>query len=184
MTDQLFDTIRLHRELYRADPASVTRMVARHPPTTKDRDGTPQGEPADAVGMNLSARLIRYLGHPEGYGEAFPWRSALWYLRAECRREHRYHREVKWNGSLCETAVRLVVMDRLTIREASRRLGYSYLARILREGLQFIEDHIDARRSELDQGQELPVPPLGHLPLPGLHAEECPSCRRALALAE
>jgi hypothetical protein len=177
---KLDETIALHRELYRADPASVTRLVVRYPPVTKSREGDPEGEPADGVGMNLSAKMIRYLGHPEGYGEVFPWRSALWSLRGECRRTHRYHRDERWNGSLCEFAIRAVIMARLSVPEAQARLGYPTLTRIVREGLEYMEAHLDARQraASLDQAEvETHEPPV-HRSLPGLHQEECPICRQ------
>src|SRR5690348_11112766 len=97
-----------HRQLYAAE-RQLSAMVAHHPPVTIDLNtGILQEEPSAAIGMTVNARLLRLLGHPDGYGASFPWSKALWRLRAECRRKHPHHRGSDvpyWRGSLCHQAV-------------------------------------------------------------------------------
>lgn len=179
--ETLAETIERHREAYRDDPRSITRMVARQPPTTKDGRGLREQEPADANGMNLSGRLIKYLGHPEGYGEDFPWTGALWLLRAWCRKNHRYHRGPEgWDGSLCHKMVRLAVVYELSVVEVGQALDYKGAAMVLRKALEHMDDELARRgRQAAQDGTDVEVhEPPGHRPLPGLHAQECPQCRR------
>lgn len=83
-------------------------------------------EDAAQLGLNLSARLTKLLGHPEGYGQSYPWRSAAWRLRYHCRREHPGHTERdEFRGALCERLVKLVILYHHSLEEACGVLGTS-----------------------------------------------------------
>jgi hypothetical protein len=151
-------TIALHRDLYRAD-LNIPRLVSRQPPTTFDpHSGELHEEPATRTGMSMSGPLLRYLGHPEGYGELYPWARALWELRHWCRREHRFHRDASrpyWRGSLCHSLVRLTVIGAdkgnygpLSIEEAGKVLRYDNPEPVLRLALEHIEETIDKRQRD------------------------------------
>jgi hypothetical protein len=196
---QLADTLALHRDLY-ADDLSIPRLVSRTPPTTLDRHtGELEEEPADANGMNLSGPMIRFLGHPESWGDQHPWLKALWLLRGWCRREHPDHRGADkpfYRGSLCHTAVSLCVMGRvpgypgpLSPSEASAVLRTD-IEEVLQRALDWILEQIDrAQRDAIERERaltkhvrpvgepEAPAPETPHN-LEGAHAEECPRCLR------
>jgi hypothetical protein len=193
----LEQAIELHRELYRAD-THIDRLVARQPPTSLDLNtGLLDEEPAAAIGMTVSGRLLRYVSHPEGYGSDFPWSKALWNLKAWCRREHPFHRGADvpyWRGSLCWQLVYLTVVGKpkgdgpATITEAARILRYDNPEPVLRLALERIEQSMDdyraraEKRAREDEGRgdgAIPVQRPPHHAVPGLHAAECPQCRRA-----
>lgn len=48
------------------------------------------------LGLSMSAQLVRRLGHPEGYGNAFPVARALDDLRGWCRGRHLEARSGPW----------------------------------------------------------------------------------------
>lgn len=150
----LEQTIELHRNLYR-DDTWIERLVQRQPPTTLDaHTGMLDQEPADAVGMSMSARLLRYVSHPEGYGSDFPWSKALWLVRSWCRRTHRrrYHStETHWNGSLCHQMVVYVVIRGWSVQNAAAILGYDNPEPILRDAFQYIEETMDDFRRKQEQ---------------------------------
>jgi hypothetical protein len=154
----LDDRIEDHRAMYRAD-LLIPRLVSRQPPTTLDLNtGQLDQEPADANGMNLSGRMIKRLGHPEGFGADFPWTKALWLTRSWCRRDHRrrYHSaDELWQGSLCHRMVYLVVVEGWGVQRAGFKLHYTDPAAILRDAFDFIEDTIDDfRRSQEQRARE------------------------------
>ena len=153
-----------HRAAYRSD-LLISRMVSRQPPTTLDLNtGELESEPADANGMNLSAALIRLLGHPEGYGMHHPWLKALWLMRSWCRRAHRrrYHStEEAWEGSLCHRMVYLVIVEGWHPRRAGLMLNYTDPEAILRDAFRFLEETLDdfrrqqEQRAKEDEGRQL-----------------------------
>jgi hypothetical protein len=194
----LEQAIETHRELYRADTL-IDRLVARQPPTTLDLNtGILHVEDGTRIGMTMSGRLLKYVGHPEGYGADFPWSKALWLLRVECRRRHHDHRAADrpyWRGSLCHEAVKLVVIGGesggtgpLSPEHAGRILRIDRIDELLLRAFRFLEESMDSfrRRAELrareDEGRgdgAIPVPRAAHHAVPGLHKQDCPQCRRA-----
>ena len=148
----LDDTIALHRNLYR-DDLFIDRLVQRQPPTSLDLNtGVLDQEPAAAIGMTISGRLLRYVSHPEGYGSDFPWSKALWLLRSWCRREHRYHMTPRhWNGSLCHQLVIFVVIRGWSVQNAAAILAYDNPEPILRDAFTFMEDTMDDFRRKQEQ---------------------------------
>ena len=153
-----------HKALYRAD-LQIGRLVARQPPTSLDLNtGQLHQEPAAAIGMTMSGPLLRRLGHPEGYGQSYPWTKALWLMRRWCRNDHRrrYHSvERHWNGSLCHQLVIFVVVHGWSVENAGKILGYDNPEPVLREAFDFIEHRIDdfraaaERKAREDEGQAL-----------------------------
>ena len=182
--------IEWHRLAYKDDPASVSRLVSRQPPTTLDPNtGELHVEPGAATGMPMSGRLLRYLGHPEGYGGDFPWSKALWLLRVECRRRHQFHKgtpdQAYWQGSLCHQFVVFVVIRGWSVQNAARILRYDDPEKVLRFAFGFIEDQMDEfrrkaeRRAREDEGKfTIYDKPPEHHAVDGLHRAECPQCRR------
>lgn len=148
------------------------------------------------VGMPMSGRMLRYL---QGPGPDTPWAIALRGLRAECRRNHPYHRGPAvpyWRGSLCWQLVYMTVIGKpkgngpATIEEAAAILRYDNPEPVLREALQWIEDAMDRARQKAERRQRdeqgrgpgavpeyVPV----HHAVPGLHQADCPQCRRNAA---
>ena len=99
----LHNLIADHRQMYAAE-RYISRLATTTPPVMKDPDSGQYTSDAGHLGMTLTARLLRLLSHPEGYGRSFPWSKALWYLRVSCRRDHPFHRGSDvpyWRGSLC-----------------------------------------------------------------------------------
>lgn len=192
---RLLAQILLHQGMHHAE-LRIERLASRQPPTLIDRSGTRRSEPSTSLGMTLSARLLRYLSHPEGYGDAFPWSRALWLLRVECRRRHQHHRGPDvpyWRGALCHQLVMFTVVRGYSIASTARILRYDRPEPVLRYALAYIESVIDqlmASGRELDrQGEtERQARVSGHAlsaqphrerhDMPGLHRVECPQCRR------
>ena len=161
-----------HKALYRAD-LHVGRLVARQPPTSLNpKTGELKQEPAAAIGMTMSGPLLRRLGHPEGYGQSYPWTKALWLTRRWCRKEHRYHRGQifvmkdgekvdLWRGSLCHEAVLFVVVFGWSVENTGKILQYGGLGSVVRGAFDFIESTIDnfradaERKAREDEGQAL-----------------------------
>ena len=196
----LADQITLHRNLYR-DDTHISRLVQRQPPTTLDLNtGTLHQEPAAAVGMTMSARLLKYVSHPESYGSEFPWSKALYRLRWNCRKRHLDHRAADrpyWRGSLCWQAVHLVVVRGFGPVPAAQILRITSIEDVLlgienekgeRTGgaLGFIESAMDdyreraEKRSREDEGRFTiyDAAPVHHAPSQE-HIRECPNpqCR-------
>ena len=186
-------TIEDHRAMYRAD-LLIPKLVSRQPPTTLDpHTGELHVEPGAATGMPMAGRLLKYLGHPEGYGADFPWTKAAWKLRVECRRKHPHHRGADvpyWRGSLCHELVRFTIIRSYSVQSAVEILRYDNPEPLLREAFRFIEQVIDAerakaeRRAREDEGKftiydEAPV---HHAPSRE-HIAECPNpeCRKRRA---
>ncbi len=194
--------ILLHRGMHR-DDSYIDRMVARQPPTTRDPNtGEIKSHEAAAIGMNMSARLYRYVEAP-GPSE-FPWRSAFMRLRYECRRNHPYHTGPTvpyWRGSLCQELVRLVVIGPerripslpegpVSVENAAEILRYDNPEPVLRYALSWIEEAMDRARQKAEKRQRdeqgrgpgavpeyVPV----HHAVPGMHMADCPQCRRNAA---
>lgn len=179
-----------HRHLYRQD-TYIDRLVARQPPTSLDLNtGELHVEPGAAVGMPMSGRLLKYLGHPEAFGSDFPWSKALWLLRRECRAKHPHHRganEPYWRGSLCHQAVTFVVVRGWSVENTAKILRYDDPAPVLRWSFDYMERQIDelrrkAERRERENAGRFSVsdyPTHHHHSVPGLHKQECPQCQRA-----
>ena len=191
----LEQTIILHRNLYR-DDTHISRLVQRQPPTTLDLNtGTLHQEPAAAVGMTMSARLLKYVSHPEGFGSEFPWSRALYSLRGWCRREHRrrYHSTEKhWDGSLCHQMVKYVVIRGWSVQNAAAILDYDDPEPILRDAFDYIERRMEDFRVQAERKEReidghgpgaIPPPVHEHQSLPGLHLTDCVQCRKRLDAA-
>ena len=181
--------LHLHRNLYRSD-LHIHRLVSRQPPTTLDvNTGELYQEPGAATGMPMSGRLLKYLGHPEGFGSDFPWSKALWLLRVECRRKHPQHRSADrpfWRGALCHQAVLLTVVRGFSPENAGKILRLDHTDALLKGAFRFMEDAIDEARlvaearAREDEGRftiydQLPE---HHIPSEA-HIQECPNpiCR-------
>ena len=200
--EHLEATIALHREMHR-DDAYLEKLVSTQPPTTRDANtGIVSQHEATRVGMNMSSRLYRYVEAPGG--AEYPWWAAFKKLRYHCRSAHRkIHTGPDvpyWRGSLCQEAVRLVVIGPerrlpafdgpLTIHQASGLLRYDNLAPVLRYAFAYIESSMDdfrakaEKRAREDEGHgpgPIPTPTPGHHAVGGLHAVDCPNpaCRKA-----
>jgi hypothetical protein len=185
----LEQAIETHRELYRAD-LWIDRLVARQPPTSLNLNtGVLHQEPAAAIGMTVSGRLLRYVSHPEGYGSDFPWSKALWKLRVHCRRDHPYHRAADrpyWRGALCHQLVTFVIIREWSVANAASILRYDNPEPVLRLALERIESTMDdfraraEKRAREDEGRgdgPIPVERPQHHSVPGLHEQDCPQCR-------
>ena len=184
-------TIDLHRQLYHSD-LWIERLVSRQPPTSLDLNtGVLHQEPGAATGMPMSGRMLRYLSHPEGYGSDFPWSKALAALKYHCRKNHPDHRRADrpyWRGSLCWQVVFLVVVRGFSPTAAGQILRLERIEPLLPRALRTIEDTMDdyrakaEKRAREDEGRgdgAIPVERPAHHAVPGLHAAECPQCRRA-----
>lgn len=81
-------------------------------------------EPAAAIGMSLSASMVRLLGHDEGYGLAFPVRRALAGWTRQCRHSHK-----RWpdhaQQATCASLAYAVIAYEIPLEVASLRLGIS-----------------------------------------------------------
>lgn len=177
-----------HRAMYKAD-LLIPKLVSRQPPTTLDpHTGELHVEPGAATGMPMSGRLLKYLGHPEGYGADFPWSKAWNRLRTECRRRHRHHRGPKhWNGSLCHQLVAYVIVQGWSVHNAAQILDYDNPEPVLRSAFSFMESTIDDYRAKAERRAReeaghgpgaIPVEVPPHHAVPGLHRVDCPQCRR------
>jgi hypothetical protein len=162
--------VEFHRNL-RRDDLSIERMVARQPPTSRDPNtGIVTQHDATATGMNMSARLYRFV--ESAPISEFPWHGAFRMLRVECRRRHTFHRGSDvpyWRGSLCQEFVRLVVIGPekrlstgpLSIRQAAMILRYDNPEPVVRYAFAYIEAAMDQararaeRRAREDEGQAL-----------------------------
>jgi hypothetical protein len=187
--------IATHRGMYR-DDLFIERLVARQPPTTLDLNtGQLHVEDGTRIGMTMSGRLLKYVGHPDGFGADFPWSKALYRLRWHCRKHHEFHRASDrpyWRGSLCHQLVTFTVIRGFSVQNAAEILRYDNPEPVLREALQWIEDAMDrarqkAERRQRDEQGSGPgaVPeyvPAHHAPSQE-HVEECPNpeCRRRRA---
>lgn len=191
----LTSLVELHRAAYR-DELNVSRMVSRQPPTSLDvNTGMLHEEEATRIGMNMSGSLLRRLGHPEGFGSAYPWMRSLWLLRVECRRRHPHHRSAErpyWRGSLCHQAAKLVIIGGevhghgpLTIQQASKVLRVDKMEPLLRNAFRIIEETIDDFRRQADRRRReedgyssvLDRPPTQQRhDQPGMHQADCRQC--------
>ena len=83
-------------------------------------------EPPDRGGMNLSAAMIRLIGHDEGYGLAFPVRRALAEWNRYCRSHHQ-----RWpdhaTRPVCAELAYAVIRNRYSLAWAAEQSGVSYL---------------------------------------------------------
>lgn len=187
-------TLIAHRAMYR-DDIRIDRLVSRQPPTSLDvNTGLLDEEPGARVGMTMSGRLLRYVGHPEGYGADFPWSKAYWHLAVECRRAHPGHRgedRPYWRDNLCQQAVRLTVIGGddgsgpLSTAEAARVLRVESIDAVLKRCFRFIEERMDdfrrvsEQRAREDAGLgpgAVPRVEQGHRAVEGMHRDECPQC--------
>lgn len=192
MTQALDALIATHRGMF-ADDLHIPRLVTRQPPTTIDANtGVLHEEPAAATGMNMSGKLLKRLGHPEGYGNDFPWARALWKLKGHCRGHHPFHRagdRPYWRGSLCHQLVAFVVVRGYSVENAARILRYDHPEPVLRQAFDFIEQTMDEFRALAEKrareaeghGPGAVAQPVvhEHHRVPGMHAECCPQCRAA-----
>ncbi len=186
-----------HRGMYR-DDIRIDRLVSRQPPTSLDvNTGELQEEPGARVGMTMGGRLLRYVGHPEGYGSDFPWSKAYWHLAVECRRSHPAHRgedRPYWRGNLCQQAVRLTVIGGddgkgpLSADQAASVLRVESIDAVLLRCFRFLEERMDdfrrvsERRAREDAGLgpgAIPHPELAHHVPSAEHVADCPNreCR-------
>jgi hypothetical protein len=176
-----------HRALYAAD-LHIPKLVSRQPPTTLDLNtGQLHVEDGTRSGMTISGRLLKYLGHPEGYGADFPWSRAHWLSRHWCRRSHEFHRAADrpyWRGSLCHQLVRFVIIEGWSVQNTAKILRYDHPEPVLRGAFDFIEQTIDdardraekRRNEELGHGPgAIPVAEAGHHAPSEEHVRECPN---------
>lgn len=139
----------------------------------------------------MAGRLLKYVGHPEGYGSDFPWSRALWRLRHYCRKEHPYHRagdRPYWRGSLCHQLVIFVVIREWSVENAAKILRYDNPQPVLRYALGWIEASMDdARKRAEKRAREDEGHGPGAVPRyvteqrhdqPGMHRVDCPQCKR------
>lgn len=143
-----------HRDAYHEESRAVTQVSTERPPVLFDFEKAAwYEEPAAAIGLNLSALMVRLIGHPDGYGQAFPWRQALWGLRHECRSQHLGHtdRDV-FEGSLCQRLVYLVVVYDYSPDMAALSLGIDPVRsmRVLEEALRWIEGALDRQQERTE----------------------------------
>jgi hypothetical protein len=197
----LHNLIADHRQLYAAD-RHISRLATTTPPPLKDPETGLYSSDPGHLGMTLTGRFARLLGHPDGFGTSFPWTKALWALRVECRRKHPYHRGADvpyWRGSLCHQAVTLVIIGTpkgdgpASLQEAQQILRYDHLEPVLRDAFAFIEQSIDDQRARAERRakEDAGIFGVGNAPLPVVehhapsaeHVLECPNpeCRRKRA---
>lgn len=148
-----------HRVAYHEESRSVLKVSTERPPVLFDFEkATWWEEPAAAIGLNLSALMVRLIGHPDGFGQAFPWRQALWALRHECRSQHLGHtdRDV-FEGSLCQRLVYLVVVYDFSPDMAAQELGIdpTRSMRVLEEALRWINGDLDRQQERAVARQKM-----------------------------
>lgn len=158
-TDPLPRLLADARAAYASD-IRIPQLTQLQPPVTVDlRTGARSEEPSAIIGRMLSGRLLRLLGHPDGYGEQHPWLRSLWRLRyVECRGSHRDHFEMPaWRGSLCHQVVRLVVVREFSLVSACQVLEVEpdRTSRVLVHALRWIEADIDDRRSAAERREKV-----------------------------
>lgn len=148
-----------HRAMYRDELSVVHDLSTEHPPVLFDYARAEwQEAEAAMVGLNLTAQLVRLLGHPEGFGQLFPWRAALWRLRHECRGSHLGHVErPEFSGSLCHRLTSLTVAQDYSPDMAALALGLDprRALRVLESALRWIEDSIDRERARQEARQAM-----------------------------
>ena len=145
--------VTLHRSLL-ADDRFIERLVSEQPATQLDPNtGKLDEDPANKLGPNMTARFQRYLGHPEGYGESFPWSKAVWLVGSWCRRNHPHHRgpSDNWRGSLCRQAIRLVIDIGWSPEHAARVLKAPELDMVLETALAQVERFMDESRAKAEE---------------------------------
>lgn len=139
------------RAMYESD-IWLDQLVSEAPPVTLDRRlGILREEPAARIGMTVSGRVLRLIGHPAGYGRAHPWLHSLYRLGWYCRNEHHDHAERRaWRGALCAQLVRLVVVDQLPLPATCQvlELDVERTRPVLANALRWIESDVDARRED------------------------------------
>jgi hypothetical protein len=106
------------------------RLTVPSPPVTtqvtQDYSVRIEEEPAAAIGQSLSSEMVRLLGHPDGYGTAFPVRRALAEWNRYCRRHHRGWPDHA-DRPVCAELAALVIRDRTSVRYAADVTGVTYL---------------------------------------------------------
>ncbi len=148
-----------HRDAYHEESRSVTQISSERPPVMFEYEkATWFQEPAAAIGLNLTARMLRLTGHPEGFGPLFPWREALWRLRHECRHSHLGHTDRDaFEGSLCQRLVYLVVVYDYSPDMAAIQLGVdpTRSMRVLEEALRWLDVAIDREQARREAKEKM-----------------------------
>jgi hypothetical protein len=193
--------ILLHRALYTADVWIPRLHVGRggNGRSTSTWKDSPDPDPADAggyggigwTGVEFTGHFARYLDGE--YGQAFPWSKAMFALRHNCRVTHRpkHTDRVEWRGSLCAELVALVIRQDYSLDMARLRLGLpeeGKTRRTLDNALLFLERKLEDSYWRAQQQKPVERTPAEwmadvhvHVGLNGLHAVDCPQCRRAAA---
>ena len=184
-------TLALHRALYE-DECRIPRLVSRQPPVIRNDVGERESQWTH-TGMPTSGLLHRRI-FEKSPGEMFPWVTAFAALRVHCRRHHPAHRAADrpyWRGALCHQVVRFCVIEGWTPEQAAVVLRLDYgMEALLRSAFSVIEQHIDEQRARAEQREkhDRGVYSVGERilvasphALDGLHALECPQCRRNAA---
>lgn len=179
----LGQAIAVHRAMFAADRNWLTKLHVR------------DGE--SGLGVPFSPAFEALL---EGRLGQFPYSKAMLGLRdRHCRGLHlpKHSSRDEWQGALCHTLVGLVIRLELPLPEAQRRLGLPnerQTRRTLDNALLYLERRIEddyaayiLRETQKHRPARTPnewmAPDHQHLPLPGLHADDCIQCLRRRAAA-
>ena len=107
-------------------PPTTSTVKISGPPGGRTYELETREEPAAAIGMSLSAPMVRLLGHHEGYGLAFPVRRALAEWNRYCRAHHQ-----RWPDHIdqpaCSVIAYAVIRDQCSLVWAAEQAGVSYL---------------------------------------------------------
>jgi hypothetical protein len=173
----LDDRIAMHRLMFRHD-AGLPLRLHQH-----DGDDAGLGAPFNAM---FAAYLDGQLRHSDSWNG-----SLLWMREKVCRQTHSTHwAPPEWGGSLCYRLTSHVIRLERDIPGTMESLGLAdepLTKRTLESALIAVENHLEwMMRGDLPEVRREPrewmAPASAHKPLGGLHAAECPQCRRLLDL--
>jgi hypothetical protein len=168
----LDDRIAMHRLIFRHD-AGLPLRLHQH-----DGEDAGLGAPFNAM---FAAYLDGQLRHTDS------WNGALLWMRERlCRQTHSTHWALEWGGSLCYRLTSHVIRLERGLPETMENLGLAdepLTKRTLDSALIVIEHRLEwMMRGDPPEVRREPrewmAPELKHKPLGGLHAHECPQCRR------
>jgi hypothetical protein len=148
-----------HRAAYQAETRAVLQISTERPPVLFDYEKAAWfEEPAAAIGLNLSALMVRLTGHADGFGHVFPWRQSAWRLRYECRTQHLGHTDRDaFEGSLCQRLVYLVVPFEYSPDMAAWQLSLTpdRSMRVLEEALHWIDGNLRDEDDRLEEREKM-----------------------------
>ena len=184
-----------HRAMFRQD-TYIPRIATETPPVVIDEDGEPHSD-ANHVGMTWTAAFERRILAP---GRQYPWADAFRALGQMCRGVHHAHQDrTEFRGSLCRALVSLVIIGDQPIGRAARTLGIepARAGLTLRTALLWMEAEtsrqaqrqldreraVEGARMAREDAGYVAIPVHQHVPLPGLHKQECSNvvCRKERA---